>query len=194
MIKAIETRYKGYRFRSRLEARWAVFFDALGIKWEYEKEGYDLGEAGYYLPDFWVNLGERNYIFDIKSVYPSSEEIEKIRKLGGYIVSGLPGVDNHIYSYVIVNRMSEEEGEWNLHSLFCGCRYCGKSIGIESAYGTEFSIDVPSNDPWIYTSYFSCCHPEKDFESTFYDSKLMSAYIAARSARFEHGEKGYPHA
>ena len=30
-IKAIETYYKGYRFRSRLEARWAVFFDAAGI-------------------------------------------------------------------------------------------------------------------------------------------------------------------
>ncbi|MCB6994492.1 hypothetical protein LI177_13475 [bacterium 210820-DFI.6.37] len=27
-LKAIQTEYKGYRFRSRLEARWAVFFDA----------------------------------------------------------------------------------------------------------------------------------------------------------------------
>lgn len=36
MIKAIETSYKGYRFRSRTEARWAVFFDALGVRWEYE--------------------------------------------------------------------------------------------------------------------------------------------------------------
>jgi hypothetical protein len=53
-IKAIETSYKGYRFRSRLEARWAVFFDALGVEWEYEKEGYDLGDAGWYLPDFWL--------------------------------------------------------------------------------------------------------------------------------------------
>lgn len=53
MIQAIETKYKGYNFRSRLEARWAVFFDALGIKWEYEKEGYDLGALGWYLPDFW---------------------------------------------------------------------------------------------------------------------------------------------
>jgi hypothetical protein len=59
-IKAIETRYKGCRFRSRLEARWAVFFDALGVKWEYEKEGFDLGEAGYYLPDFW--LPDHGYI------------------------------------------------------------------------------------------------------------------------------------
>ena len=33
MIKAIPTEYKGYRFRSRLEARWAVFFDACGADW-----------------------------------------------------------------------------------------------------------------------------------------------------------------
>jgi hypothetical protein len=31
MLQAIETFYRGYRFRSRLEARWAVLFDALGI-------------------------------------------------------------------------------------------------------------------------------------------------------------------
>ena len=48
-MKAIETVYRGFQFRSRLEARWAVFFDALGIKWGYETEGYDLGVAGYYL-------------------------------------------------------------------------------------------------------------------------------------------------
>ncbi len=35
-IKPIETRYAGCRFRSRLEARWTVFFDHLGIEWEYE--------------------------------------------------------------------------------------------------------------------------------------------------------------
>ena len=51
--RAIETRYKGYRFRSRLEARWAVFFDALGLKWEYEPEGFEL-PSGRYLPDFKV--------------------------------------------------------------------------------------------------------------------------------------------
>ena len=51
-LKAIQTEYKGYRFRSRLEARWAVFFDACGVDWEYEPEGYDLGDGLYYLPDF----------------------------------------------------------------------------------------------------------------------------------------------
>ena len=41
-LKAIDTPYQGHLFRSRLEARWAVFFDALGLEWEYESEGYDL--------------------------------------------------------------------------------------------------------------------------------------------------------
>ena len=52
-LKAIQTRYKGCHFRSRLEARWAVFFDALEIAWEYEPQGYMTPE-GPYLPDFWL--------------------------------------------------------------------------------------------------------------------------------------------
>ena len=57
--RAIETRYKGYRFRSRLEARWAVFFDALGLKWEYEPEGFELEGGARYLPDFRVEYPGR---------------------------------------------------------------------------------------------------------------------------------------
>lgn len=53
-IKAIETVYRGYRFRSRLEARWAVVFDALGIRWQYEHEGYKLPSGKRYLPDFYL--------------------------------------------------------------------------------------------------------------------------------------------
>lgn len=52
-LKPIETRYSGYRFRSRLEARWAVLFDELAIKYEYEPEGFEL-ISGPYLPDFWL--------------------------------------------------------------------------------------------------------------------------------------------
>lgn len=32
----------GYRFRSRLEARWAVFFNNIGLEYEYEMEGFDM--------------------------------------------------------------------------------------------------------------------------------------------------------
>lgn len=35
-IKAHRTTYHGVTFRSRLEARWAAFFDLVGWEWEYE--------------------------------------------------------------------------------------------------------------------------------------------------------------
>jgi hypothetical protein len=35
-IAAHPTWYRGVEFRSRLEARWAAFFDLAGWKWEYE--------------------------------------------------------------------------------------------------------------------------------------------------------------
>ena len=53
-IKPIETIYNGYRFRSRLEARWAVFFDEAGIEYEYEPEGFVLEDGIRYLPDFFL--------------------------------------------------------------------------------------------------------------------------------------------
>ena len=53
-MKAIETEYNGYKFRSRLEARWAVFFDDVGIKYEYEPEGFKTHNNEWYLPDFYL--------------------------------------------------------------------------------------------------------------------------------------------
>jgi len=52
-MQAIETHYNGYRYRSRMEARWAIFFDAMNIQWQYELEGYILGNRSY-LPDFFL--------------------------------------------------------------------------------------------------------------------------------------------
>lgn len=69
--QAIRTRYSGILFRSRLEARWAVFFDALGAKWEYEKEGYEL-PSGRYLPDFW--LPDWGWV-EIKGQEPTGQEV-----------------------------------------------------------------------------------------------------------------------
>src|SRR5579859_611696 len=98
-FKVIETKYRGYHFRSRLEARHAVFFDALGVRYEYEKEGYDL-DGVWYLPDFW--LPDLHYWIEIKGQEPTEAEVQKIQILALYtntpacIVSGnicLPGTD-----------------------------------------------------------------------------------------------------
>lgn len=55
---AIPTRYAGVLFRSRLEARWGTFFDALDLKWEYETQGF-VADGTPYLPDFviWAACG-----------------------------------------------------------------------------------------------------------------------------------------
>lgn len=54
-IAPIETNYAGCRFRSRLEARWAVFLDRLNITWEHEPDSFQTS-AGAYLPDFKIEL------------------------------------------------------------------------------------------------------------------------------------------
>src|SRR3546814_2967801 len=52
-IKALPSLFKGITFRSRTEARWAVFFEAIGWNWTHEKEGFDLS-GEWYLPDFYL--------------------------------------------------------------------------------------------------------------------------------------------
>ena len=77
-IKAIETHYNGYKFRSRLEARWAVFFDEAGIEYQYEPEGFTNGEDCY-LPDFY--LPEHNTYVEVKPPREGYEqEIQKALK------------------------------------------------------------------------------------------------------------------
>jgi len=53
MTYAIPTKWNGVQFRSRLEARWAAFFTAIGWEWSYEP--IDL--QGY-IPDFLLHLDE----------------------------------------------------------------------------------------------------------------------------------------
>lgn len=65
-IRAIPTIYSGVKFRSRLEARWAVAFDALGIAWEYEPEGFDLPSGERYLPDFWLPTFDGGIYAEVK--------------------------------------------------------------------------------------------------------------------------------
>lgn len=68
IIKALPSWYKGIQFRSRLEARWAYYFDLLGLPWVYEPEAYSL-PSGNYLPDFFLSTKHRKNVFvEVKSV------------------------------------------------------------------------------------------------------------------------------
>ncbi len=151
MIKAIETSYKGYRFRSRLEARWAVFFDALGIEWEYEPEGFDLGDLGWYLPDFWLPQAEFH-----AEVKPGIELI--------------PGGDLLKLHYFDSN---PPEG----------------SMGLIFLFGTPASWEADDTCPFMPKGQSSAWHVAARCLPSVSMEKIQSAITAARSARFEHGEK-----
>jgi hypothetical protein len=96
-IKAIETFYGGYRFRSRLEARWAVFFDYLGIKFQYELEGYDL-DGEWYLPDFW--LSDSKIWLEIKPPNGECPALEKLfyaQNAPCALACGIPGEELFVW-------------------------------------------------------------------------------------------------
>lgn len=58
---AIETVYRGVTFRSRLEAKWAAFFDLCQWKWEYEP--IDLNG---YIPDFILTFPNAPILVEVK--------------------------------------------------------------------------------------------------------------------------------
>lgn len=161
-IKAIQTRYKGYHFRSRLEARWAVFFDALGLEWEYEPEGFELPDGTRYLPDFLLSgAGCRQGGGLCVEVKPTRDfsDFEKARsfsKASGCAVLCAGGMPDHI------NFPTIHEG---IDSGGLEFTSCGKYGPIFWAPGVEYWAPCDNESPQI-------------------------AIYSARSARFEFGQSG----
>lgn len=91
-ISAKETKYKGIWFRSRLEARWAAFFDLVGIVYHYEP--FDL--PGW-SPDFLVRVdytneghGVINWLLEVKPVLAPEKAL--FRKMEEALVAGETGL------------------------------------------------------------------------------------------------------
>ena len=77
-IAAIPTEYQYTLFRSRMEARWAVFFDRLNIRFEYEWQPYKTS-CGAYLPDFYIPL--LGAFIELKPAPPDIVQETKIAEL-----------------------------------------------------------------------------------------------------------------
>lgn len=202
MLKAIETTYNSYKFRSRIEARWAVFFDTLGICYEYEKEGFDLGHGMYYLPDFW--LPEHECYIEIKGAEPTIDEDAKAARLAEH--SGKP-----VYTFwgevgSFADNNASLNGGMDYDHWWCECPICGKyGITLNGRAGrlpcqcvsllvNPFSEWQLENmlQPHIYDRLTACDfwqNPDKCYN--YSTPGLMVAYNVARGARFEHGENGH---
>ncbi|WP_030248217.1 hypothetical protein [Streptomyces sp. NRRL S-455] len=87
-VKPIPTTVHGVTTRSRLEARWIVFFERAGIPWEYEPQAYRVGDGRGYLPDFRIrpHRGADQAWMEIK---PLADTFDDPRWKGLVTVTGL---------------------------------------------------------------------------------------------------------
>lgn len=184
-IKPIETEYKGYRFRSRLEARVAVLFDALRIKWLYEPEGFILSDGTRYLPDFY--LPETETFVEVKGVMTQSDrhKVEQFVKDSGKAVV-------IIYDDFTFEACDLWDGYYELasksESVLAECDCCGKLyfMGWNGVYGCR------ACGAYDGCHHFTCVVDGDGDLCTHlgYRSELWTtARNKAKQARFEHGEK-----
>lgn len=176
-IAAIETAYAGCRFRSRLEARWAVFFDSFGTPWMYEPEGFVI-EGRAYLPDFylpecatWVEVKGHEQALDKAFLRTASIHLpqhEPLHEAGPRLM---------VLGSVPVPLPSGDYGWLSL------------TAGIETRYG--FGPYHKNKRPWYLDNH------DQDWrawlEPTVDDYEWSDAqehYLKARGARFEHGQVG----
>lgn len=172
-IRAIETEYNGYRFRSRLEARWAVAFDAMGIKYEYEPEGYVLHDGTLYLPDFKLtNVRRRNDGGEPKPLY--------VEVKGAMTPEDMHKIEMFPYGIVVIGNIPQDGYDALNESWRGGCTYWS-FLYLDDDYFPGVFCKHRGNI-WFAGSE----HNEFDL------GKLMDVGIsAAKHARFEHGEHGF---
>lgn len=181
-MKPIETHYAGCRFRSRLEARYAVFFQYLGIRWEYEPQGFKVNGRAY-LPDFllpdtrtWIEVkgSEDALDYDLMEAFALAlPRGERVVLLGPIPDPGEPGGWDWGWQSLHSAYVDEDErvvfGEW------VGFGAGEPTVLRDTSASTPFD---GGREGWL-TPTQNTVGPD-----------ASTAYAAARSARFEHGESG----
>lgn len=230
-IQPIETRYKGHRFRSRLEARWAVFMDHLDVPWEYEPQGY-LVDNQPYLPDFLVHPNtDRAFWLEIKGTFPSQDELDKARGLAAgtgmraFVYWAKPEVPAPDLSHLTEAQYAGWDQLGYVWTDDYGWReYPNAPAKWQLDLTPTAFLFTPNQKPaqeksgfWWWTECTLCGHvrlapsgqegwcPTLEGLSTeevdrrvgrlyprfrHRTPRILAAYTAARSARFEHGESG----
>ena len=199
-MKPIETVYKGFKFRSRLEARWAVFFDACGVRWEYEPEGYILPNGQYYLPDFLLHdvtfnhagYSEGNDLYVEVKGKMTAEDAEKIRQF-----AFPPEADGDEYwipekmnPLLVVGNIPAGDSIHQVKTdVFDYFGYKSSDFGVET-----FNFETVDGDnfgamPGVgLDGKFQLFGADSSYISDMDGAETEKAYRLARQARFEHGE------
>ena len=198
-FKSIDTSYNGHRFRSRLEARWALYFDLIGIKYEYEPQGYYLESGICYLPDFYLpNVSAYAEIkpksISIDDLSDAMEKIEEVAFNNGkfaLICVGDP-MDNSIK---LCGRIANEYGngwQWETAEFIYGAELledCGLTIREVFDVGIVVGDRGNRNITRVAKADDKEIHTVIPFSKLYgYQGIPYEEQERARQARFEHGE------
>ena len=204
MISPIQTSYRGYKFRSRLEARWAVFFTALGLQWTYEPEGFVLPNGVHYLPDFlvtsptglkqWYEIKPEGVTTDPKFEAFKKALSDKPDHIGLLSGDPLAWVEPRLDPYPkgpslggICPRCGALHkdfscGDYDFNSeMWVSCWYCDMDTPGGGGHPVENGVLGPC---WPHKGHVHMSWP--DWHRALV--RIEKAAVTARSARFEHGE------
>lgn len=205
MLKPIETVYNGYRFRSRLEARWAVFFDQIGMEYQYEPEGFHLSDGTFYLPDFylpwfkcWVEIKPNGMD---KETYETAEKkcIKLFEDLENQITMLCIGDPMDANMRIFCND-SDDGGAGIMYDgwkakFLKGVHYIDSlGEGCDSNNTISMCVDVCRDDRVLCTCNWDNIKANIHYahEVISYRDDFRCEMQMARQARFEHGECGGP--
>ena len=192
-ITAIQTEYKGYRFRSRLEARWAIFFDACGVKWEYEPEGFTLPNGQFYLPDFLLHgcagRSPKDMYVEVKGKMTGADA-EKILQF-----SGFKGLEAYEIKNPILVVAGIPDGD-DIYDIEDFCQEWGYGGFPEIEHGPyPFNFETIDGDYFVAhpginkNGQFELFGDDNNYTCDRDDAATLRAFKLARQARFEHGER-----
>lgn len=128
-IPAIPTIYNGTQFRSRLEAKWAAYFDT--VCWEWEYEPLDLAA---YIPDFVLHF-DRPVLVEVKPIMTLDE----------------------LKNGTLHERLKIEHSGWAGESLIVGSRMFGDGMGHRTIGLMRCTIGHPGPEfEWDPAFVFHC--------------------------------------
>lgn len=189
-IQSKPTIYNGTKFRSRLEARWAAFFDLMGWRWQYEP-----CDLKGWTPDFVVYGSKERLLFievkpvvdkvianeyaiKISSIKPTINAIMicpsfKEDGFGGSILAGYQ-ISHHDPDYYYNGKFNPFEVHWKMHQS-----------GINSQY--DIGSDYMAFDGMLWR-----CENRKRFLTCSSDEyeEFSDLWIeAGELTRFHYGKK-----
>lgn len=201
VIKPIETVYNGYRFRSRLEAKWAVYFNLIGLNYIYEPNGYVLSNGQCYLPDFYLPTVEAYVEVKPSSIYKKdlNEAIDKLTDLAYFenkyalLCVGDP-VDNDITVWGMIENKDGYGYDHDIAEFILGaemldddCFYVRQIFNVGIVVGERHERNIAK----IAKPDGTILKTVQPFNLLYgFDRIPYEAQERARQARFEHGECG----